>query len=90
MGVTVETKLAGDGVSFPKKGDKLKMHYTGTLKSDGSKFDSSKDRGKLFEFTIGIGQVRRGRVKVTVSVRVVPMSLPLPLPLPLTVVALCR
>jgi hypothetical protein len=32
MGITVEQISAGDGKTFPKKGDKLKMHYTGTLK----------------------------------------------------------
>jgi len=60
MGVTNELKEAGDGVTFPKSGDKLTMHYTGTLAADGSKFDSSRDRGKPFEFTIGIGQVIKG------------------------------
>jgi FK506-binding protein 1 len=60
MGVEVEIKEVGDGKTFPKSGDKLKMHYTGTLKADGSKFDSSRDRGKLFEFTIGVGQVIKG------------------------------
>ena len=31
MGVTVETSSPGDGVTFPQKGDKMKMHYTGTV-----------------------------------------------------------
>merc|ERR1711892_511134 len=59
MGVEVVTHQAGDGKTYPSAGDKLTMHYTGTLK-DGTKFDSSVDRGQPFEFTIGVGQVIRG------------------------------
>lgn len=59
MGVTKEIIKPGDGKSFPKKGSKLSMHYTGTL-TNGSKFDSSVDRGRPFEFQIGVGQVIKG------------------------------
>ena len=59
MGVEIETVKAGDGVTFPKPGQTVVAHYTGTL-TNGSKFDSSRDRGAPFEFKIGVGQVIKG------------------------------
>lgn len=49
----------GDGITYPKVGQILSMHYIGMLE-DGTVFDSSRDRGQAFEFTIGVGQVIKG------------------------------
>eukprot|EP01012_Entosiphon_sulcatum_P045473 TRINITY_DN606_c0_g1_i1.p2 TRINITY_DN606_c0_g1~~TRINITY_DN606_c0_g1_i1.p2 ORF type:complete len:131 (+),score=39.51 TRINITY_DN606_c0_g1_i1:44-436(+) len=57
--IKIDTTTEGDGVSFPKKGNKVKCHYVLTL-LDGKEIDSSRKRGQPFEFTIGQGQVIRG------------------------------
>eukprot|EP01084_Bolivina_argentea_P302116 521431_1 len=62
-GVNVVTIAAGDGKTFPKKGDLLTMHYTGRFHGgakDGEKFDSSVDKGRPFSFNIGMGKVIKG------------------------------
>lgn len=48
-----------DAAGPPPVGNEVQAHYTGSL-LDGTKFDSSVDRGTPFKFTIGNGQVIRG------------------------------
>ena len=57
-GVVYETLKEGTGPEA-KAGQKIRIHYTGTLEN-GKKFDSSRDRGQPFPVTIGIGQVIKG------------------------------
>ena len=57
-GLKIEDSLVGTGAEAVP-GKNLSMHYVGTL-LNGTKFDSSRDRGTPFEFTLGAGQVIQG------------------------------
>ena len=54
----VEVLQTGDGAEATA-GKNVSVHYTGWL-TDGTKFDSSVDRGRPFEFPLGAGRVIRG------------------------------
>ena len=58
LGVKIELLHEGSNTT-PKTGQRVATHYNLTLE-DGTKIDSSYDRGKAFEFTVGKGQVIRG------------------------------
>jgi peptidylprolyl isomerase len=57
-GLKYEVLSAGAGTG-PAAGQRVKVHYTGTL-MDGTKFDSSRDRGEPFVFPLGRGMVIKG------------------------------
>ncbi|KAE8443286.1 hypothetical protein EG329_002002 [Mollisiaceae sp. DMI_Dod_QoI] len=52
-----------------QKGDKISVHYKGTLQADGSEFDQSYKRGSPLDFVVGKGSVIKG---------LVPSYIPLP------------
>lgn len=57
-GLQVQDLVVGTG-DEAKAGMAVAVHYTGTL-SDGTKFDSSVDRGEPFQFNLGAGEVITG------------------------------
>jgi len=54
----MEDLVVGTG-GTAASGQKVTVHYTGWL-TNGTKFDSSKDRGDPFVFPLGRGQVIKG------------------------------
>jgi FKBP-type peptidyl-prolyl cis-trans isomerase len=62
----------GTGAS-PVRGQQVKVHYTGWLNkngAEGTKFDSSRDRGVPFVFVLGVGHVIRGWDEGVLSMKV--------------------
>jgi FKBP-type peptidyl-prolyl cis-trans isomerase len=57
-GLQYRDDAAGEGQEA-KAGDTVSVHYTGTLEN-GSKFDSSRDRGQPLRFPLGAGHVIKG------------------------------
>jgi peptidyl-prolyl cis-trans isomerase A (cyclophilin A) len=57
-GLGIEELVVGDGPEAAV-GDKVKVHYRGTL-TDGTEFDSSKKHDRPFDFKIGAGRVIKG------------------------------
>ncbi len=57
-GLKIEILEQGTGEES-KNGNTVSVHYTGTFE-DGTKFDSSLDRGTPFSFRLGDGQVIKG------------------------------
>ncbi|KYF75044.1 FKBP-type peptidyl-prolyl cis-trans isomerase [Sorangium cellulosum] len=57
-GLGIEDVKEGTGAEA-KHGQLVTVHYVGTL-TNGSKFDSSRDRNQGFSFKLGAGQVIKG------------------------------
>ena len=51
-------ELVGNGPAI-RAGQNVSVHYTGWL-TNGTKFDSSRDRGQPFQFAVGAGRVIKG------------------------------
>jgi FKBP-type peptidyl-prolyl cis-trans isomerase len=58
MALQIDDLRPGTGAEA-RPGSNVTVHYVGTL-TNGTKFDSSRDRGQGFSFKLGAGQVIKG------------------------------
>jgi peptidylprolyl isomerase len=71
-GLRYSDEVVGTGPA-PQSGQSVQVHYTGWLDQNGAKgkkFDSSRDRGQPFSFTLGAGQVIKGWDEGVASMKV--------------------
>ena len=68
-GLRYEELAVGEGAEATGRGQTVKVHYTGWLEN-GTKFDSSVDRGQPFDFPLGVGMVIKGWDEGVVGMRV--------------------
>src|SRR5215475_11538390 len=71
-GLRITDSKIGTGAT-PQAGQTCVMHYTGWLYQNGAKgakFDSSLDRGRPFEFPLGMGRVIKGWDEGVATMRV--------------------
>ncbi len=67
-GLKYVDRILGTG-TMPEAGQTIVVHYTGRLE-DGTKFDSSLDRGQPFVFQVGFGKVIKGWDEGLLTMRV--------------------
>lgn len=65
----IEEIIVGEGAEA-QSGHHVTVHYTGTLLTNGKKFDSSHDRQQPFSFDLGAGQVIRGWEKGVAGMKI--------------------
>ncbi len=71
-GLSYHIEKDGTGKTSPRPGQVVEVHYTGWLDDagkEGTKFDSSVDRGRPFSFVAGAGQVIKGWDETVLEMR---------------------